>query len=378
MKELLSDPKNKFIPWLLGKVDFLDKDGVRTLDIGRNTLVSKGSDKGWIAVLSRDMYVSFEKLYKVISEKELKQIIKNELEYQSPFKNSYALYKMSEQGSGGWLVQYHFVDLELYPGVNQYALVLTWEDILRFILRDFTGGRVCLDNALGKQFVWIEKNVLKIVDDKGDSLKNRILKTHANVDVENVSMGASELSRNIAHYLLTISWKDLRGALNKFYFVEKRKRFALNPKHALMSGVIFGAVMLLESVYLLGMNYYLENAAESTADLRNEYSELKGNYLQLLDSYSSFASVFASKSHVSHIPQVLHQFSNRGDLRIDRLDYLENGEIRIGGISSDIESFMTFLSGRPDVNGLEFMSPITPDNRSGKDRFLIRFNLTNG
>ena len=175
---------------------------------------------------------------------------------------------------------------------------------------------------------------------------------------------------------MTLSWLTLRGAFNKERFINKKQRIKFNPRYAAFAGVILGSAIVLESLYLLSMDYYLESKIEGTADLRNDYSKVKGQYLGDLDKYGNYGKIISSKSNAAEIPQLLNQFSGKNDIRIDRMDYLQ-GEVRIGGISGYIELFMTYLSGHPQVKGLEFMSPLTPD-KSGKDRFLIRFDFING
>lgn len=376
MKELVLKFKERIIRWLMGNVEFLNKGETAAFDIERKGFVTDETKGRGIAILPQKMYVSFERKYKVISRKELKGVVENEIGFHAPFDNSYSIYRISEQGDSNWLVHYYFVDMDRYPSIKQYGLLLIWEEVLRYLLNDISEPSLRIKSPIGEQLVVIEKLGVRVVEHLSNSLRNRVLLDDTQADSPNYEISPDEFASKMTSYLLSLSWRELQGALNKRYFERKKQSLEFNPKYAALSGLILGAFMLLESAYLLGTDYYLDNKIKSADDLRGEYSQAKSQYLSQLEQYEGFASIVSAKSYAAKLPQLIHHYTGKGELRIDRMDYLE-GEVRIGGISNNIQSFMSYLSEHPKVKGLEFLSPITKDSRTGKDRFSIKFDFIN-
>ncbi len=375
MKQLIKTIKSKLIHLLFEQIELVSRTEVSQFDIDGDQFVPVKSPGKGIAILRKNMYVAFERRYKVISQKELKGIVENEMGYHSPFDNSYVLYRMTELGEGNWLVNYYFVDVDEHPYIKHYGMVLIWEQIVRFILGDRFKTPLKLRSAVGEQLIVVEENSLHVNDIHESNLKNRILLNEEASNIVLRDVSGKELTSKLVTYLLTFVWASLRGAINKKRFLDNRKELKLNPRQLGIVAALGLISIVIESAYLLGTNYYLDNKMQSSSELRDQYSTAKSQYLSNLDKYSALASIITAKSNAADIPKLLHQFEGKGDIRIDRMDYLQ-GEVRVGGISGNIEALMSYLSERPQVKGLEFVSPITPD-KSGKDRFLIRFDLLN-
>ena len=377
MKKLLATTRIKLARWLFEQIDVLRKGENSRYEFDNGCLVSNAINGNGIAILDKSMYVAFERRYKVISKKELRGIVENEKNYHSPFKSGYALYKTTELGDGNWSVQYYFIDLMIHPEIQRYGLILIWEEILEFILGKKPEQSLKVSSPFGEQIAVTEDDSFQIINVNDSSLKNRVLVSEHLLEAEKRNISSSEFTSKVMNYVFYLAWLPLHGAFNRARFSSKKSVLNLEPKlFAAGAAIVFGA-MLLESAYLIGLDYYLDSKVQGSAELRNKYSAAKREYLGKLEQFSQLSSVIAAKSNAADIPQLLHQMPKEQDLRIDRMDYIE-GEVRIGGISEDIEALMAYLTSHPQVKGLEFMSPITPDKKSGKDRFLIRFDLKHG
>ncbi len=367
--------KSSCIKWLFDRLYFQGRSDVNQLVLDAERLESVNTSGRGILILNKGVYVSFERKYKVISRKELKGIAENEMNYHSPFENTYALFRITDLGEGGWKVNYYFIDLDAYPDVSEYILILVWEDLLKS-----TAGQKKLPfrikSVLGCQLLTLEDGTIQVREIDQDGLKNRILANAQHQEVSVQELDVQGLSSLISTYLLTFSWGNLYGSFNRGRFARKRVSFKLSGRQVWISSLLVAAVALLESSYLVGVELYLNSKMQSSTELRDQYAITKGKYLSDLKTYQSLAAIVGTKSNLTDIPRLLSGFDSMNEVRIDRMDYLQ-GEVRIGGVSSNIEGLMTYLSGLQNVQGLEFLSPITPDS-SGKDRFLIRFDLLNG
>lgn len=377
MKKLITTAQYKFTHWLFERIELFKSGKPYRFDLNQTRLVERFQQGNGIAILDKSMYVAFERRYKVISQKELKGIVENEKNYHSPFKTGYALYKTTELGEGNWLVQYYFVDLDVYPEVEHYTVVLIWEEVLISLIGDKSKAPVKVSSPMGEQLIVAEDNTLRISNIVGSGLKNRVLLTEPLDQTDVFNIEGAEFANRILSYIVTLQWTSVHGVFNHHRFSRKSHDITFNPKVLALGGGIVAAAMSFESVYLLGMDYYLENEVQRSAELRNDYSNAKGKYLRGLDEYSDLAIIVSSKSNAGDIPRLLSQLPDDLKLRIDRMDYI-GGEVRIGGISGNIEALMAYLANHPQVDGLDFMSPITPDKKSGQDRFLIRFDFKHG
>lgn len=361
MKELLSKTKLKAIDALTKQIAF----------------VGQGDEKSAkrIGVVPKGLYLSFERTYKVISKKELKSIVENEKHMRSPFANSYVFYRTKALNDGSWLVKYHFIDVDKYPDVSDYKLLILWDDIAQFMLEKRSAESLILHTSFGRELALLTDGSIRFAELKAQGLKERLLlganeKTH-----EEVQLSDAEVLEDISGYLLSFQWVGISGALNTDAWKRKQGVNWLNPQLAKVLGLVLGGAIVVESLFLLASRYYMDNVVDAAAEQRQQYSAMKKTYLGQLDTYTQLEDVVIAKSNAASIPEILFHFDNKADLRIDRLDYL-GGEVRIGGLISNMDALMAYLSSHKNVKGLEFMSPITPD-RSGKDRFSIKFELLN-
>lgn len=373
MKQLFNKFKMNLSRWLAEQIAFISRNRIDRLDVDLDSLVPVEQDAFHIAILHKDMYVAFERRYKVISKKELKEVVENEMEFHSPFEKSKVIYRVADNEDGSWVVHYYFIDVVKYPDIERYGFIFIWEEVLRFLVDIKSGQPVKLNSPIGTQLIFTEGERLHVDDVHPNSLKQRILMTELETKPIQTDLNCREMGEKFVEYFASFSWLSLRGSFNPKRYLSKYKAISLSPRQLGILSIVLVAGIVAESAYLIGTDFYLDNRMKDSADIRNEYAQKKGEFLKKLDRYTAFAGIIENKSNASTIPGLLQKFE--GDIRIDRMDYIQ-GEVRIGGISSDIESVMKYLSGHPQVKGLDFMSPITPD-KSGKDRFLIRFDLLN-
>lgn len=375
MKQHITTIKNRAIDWIFKRIHVVSRDSLQRFDVSTARVTNAPISSADIAVLRKSAYVSFDKRYKVISQKELKGIVFNELDFHSPFPSSYSLYKVRQIDEGNWQVTYYFADLQRFPDLSQYRLVLIWDDFIRFWLEneDDTATPVLVTSPLAQQTVVKEGGALVVSDVEPGSLKQRILTSSSEQTMLQKTLSAEQFSESFFQYLLTFPWITLVGAVNRARWLPEKQSVSVSPRQMGLIAIFFGVAVLLESAWLVGLDFYFERQMTSTADIREQYSSSKNTYLKQLERFGEYADVVKLRSVASSIPQLLSGYPNKTDLRIDRMDYLQ-GEVRLGGITSDIEAFMAYLSQHGNVKGLAFMSPITQDKSSGKDRFSIRFD----
>lgn len=375
MKQHITTIKNRAIDWIFKRIHVVARDSVQRFDVSTAQIADATSSSADIAVLRKSVYVSFDKRYKVISQKELKGIVSNELDFHSPFPSSYALYKLRQIDDGNWQVTYYFADLERFPALSQYRLVLIWDDFIRFWVGDEVDANkpMLVTSPLAQQHVVKEDSAIVVSDVEAGSLKQRILMSSSEQEMAQKPLPAAQFSELFFQYLLTFPWLTLVGAVNRARWLPEKQTVSVSPRQVGLIAAVFGVAVLLESAWLVGLDVYFDRQMTSTADIREQYSSAKSAYLKQLDQFSQYASVIKQRSAASAIPQLLSGYPNKADIRIDRMDYLQ-GEVRLGGVASDIEAFMAYLSQQGNVKDLAFMSPITQDKRSGKDRFSIRFD----
>lgn len=375
MKQLFSQYQQKAKNWLLSQTDLLSKtESIRLLSANGSITKNAVEDNsiGQIAILNKSMYVTFERSYKVISRKELLGIVNNEKDFHSPFSNSFVQYKVEDAGDGTWLVTYYFVDLDVFPHVANYHVVLTWEWVLVAHLESLSTLPCQVTSVFGEHLVVSDGQRNKVTELDLGNLKSRILLgNQPNLRCETLTL--ERMSDAIANYFLSFTWVGIQGSFNRQRLFANSKKVSFSKYEMAAVAALFVGVMALESAYLVGTDYLLSKQVSESAEARNEYASLKGQYLTNLDAYQALEKAIKTRSHAAALPSLLGQLQTDYDLRIDRLDYVE-GEVRIGGISGDIESLMSFLGKQASVSGLDFLSPITPD-KSGKDRFSIRFDF---
>lgn len=363
MKELLFQSKSKLIKALSARLSLL---GVN---------YSQEVESRPIGIIPKSHYLSFERTYKVISKKELLAIVENEKHVRSPFDNSYVMYRTSDIGDGSWLVKYYFIDLNKYPQVGGFKLVILWDDVAQYLLTKHATERLVMETPFGRELAIISGGQLHFAEAQKMGLKERLLLSGEQEKHKEIKLNTSELFEEVSAYVLGFSWLSLNGGINYSAFKTEHSFNFFTPQVAKYAGLILSAAIGLQSAFLLASGYYMDSVVASGAEQRKTYASLKRGYLDNLDAYSQLSEIVSSKSHASSIPNLLHGYQGKDGLRIDRLDYL-SGEVRIGGVTDNTDGFMAYLSSHTSVSGLEFMSPITPD-RSGKDRFSIKFEFLN-
>lgn len=348
-----------------------NQEGVRFRDSGEK----KSGGRLYIALLQRNMYISFDKKYKVISQKELKGIAENEMNYHSPFKNSKILYKCTELGEGNWNVTYYFIDLQLYPEIKNYKLILLADDLIRYCARNVSAKNIEVHSPLGHQLITLEEGVKQVRNLTGNSYKHRLLSASVDSNCEKLKLNQVELEEQFCNYFLSLSWLQYQGSVNREAFLDKGRNLQFNQQHAKIAAILLLTAISLESIYIKGMDYFLDRQIADSAALREEYATIKRQYLDKVDNYNIMAGIVNQRTDVTAIANVIGRMDSSLGVKIDRLDYLQ-GEFRLSGSSNDIQNMMAFLSAEPSIIALDFLSPITT-GRDGKDQFSIRFELTN-
>ena len=372
MKQHITTIKNRAIDWIFKRMHIVDRTGVQEFDLSRKQLREASSSHTDILVLRKSAYVSFDKRYKVISQKELKGIVANEHDFHSPFATSYTLHKIQQIDEGNWQVTYYFVDLARFPTLSQYRLILIWDDFICHWIGEVKSP-VLVDSPVAQQYVIREDGAINVSDVESNSLKQRILMASAENNPNHQVLAAEHFAEQFFHYFISFSWLSLSGSINRARWLPAKQTISLSPKQMAIAGAVLGAAVVIESAWLMGLDFYFEQQMQNTVEIREQYSTAKSAYLKRLDKYSQYADVVKQRSAASSVPQLLADYPQKSDIRIDRMDYLQ-GEVRLGGIAGDIEAFMNYLSEQTSVQGLAFMSPITQDKRTGKDRFSIRFD----
>lgn len=372
MKQHITTIKHRAIDWIFKRIHFVARDSVQQFDLITQQLTQPTSAATDIAVLRKSAYVRFDKRYKVISQKELKGIVSNELDFHSPFQSSYALYKIRELAEGSWQVTYYYVDLKRHPELANYRLVLIWDEFISYWLAD-KEMPISISTPIAQQYAVKDDGVVAVSDVEQSRLKKRIMETAMEQSAPQCDLSAAQFADQFFQYLLAFPWLALQGAVNRGRWLPAKQSLNLSPKQMGWLGAVFAGAMFIESAWLLSQEWYFEQQMQNTAELREQYSVAKNNYLNQLDRFAQYAIAAKRRSGAASVPQLLSSYGNKADIRIDRMDYLQ-GEVRLGGVAGDIEAFMAFLSQQEAVHELAFMSPITQDKRTGKDRFSIRFD----
>ncbi|MCY7294375.1 hypothetical protein [Alteromonas sp. a30] len=328
-----------------------------------------------IGILPKQMYLSMDRRYKVISKKELLAIVENEKLLRSPFKQSYVLYRVDSIGDGEWNVKFYFVDLEAHPEVLQYKMLLLWEEIANFLLKKESLSVLRVSSCWGAEKATLNEGKVHLSSENAKSLKNKILNVENHGTIKEMHFDDKALHQLTVDYLVTFAWWEIAGTFNKQAFNQSTSTQFLQQINYKFLGYAVIAAVLLESGFLIASTQYLNNQIDSNAELRQSYSQLKRNYNNLLERYGHYAEAESKRSYASDVPKLLGSIDTKAGLRIDRFDYIQ-GEVRIGGLVDDVDLFVGYLSEQKRVKQLEFISPIKPD-KSGKDRFAIKFEFIN-
>lgn len=375
MTNFLTAIKAKSKNWLFRQIVFLGKSKQTVLSpSGEKVQLREEPLSSYIAVLGCDTYIKLKKRYKVISKKDLLQVIKNEKSYLSPFDYYYLIFRCSEVNDGEWEVTFYFIDKQSYPSIDTYLLVFVWEDIVR------SQVNTEYDNAIvsavsGNVLVTRENNEIETVAITANSnLKQKVLFDMQEILPRTVSLDNRLIMEWMSSYLLSVKWGGLYGCFNSDRIRGDKLKLKIKPVYGAWLGAALIGLSVLESLYLIGMNSYIDSSREKNSAELSQYLDAKSVYMSDAETYNSYRTISALRSNVSVLPDLLTKLpSQENDLTLERLDYIE-GEVRVTGYSSNIQSVMAFLSDREQVVDLEFVSPITPGS-NGRDKFSIKFRV---
>jgi len=229
MKQHITTIKNRAIDWIFKHIHIVDRTGVQGFDLSRKQLCEAASSHADILVLRKSAYVSFDKRYKVISQKELKGIVANEHDFHSPFETSYTLHKIQQIDEGNWQVTYYFVDLARFPTLSQYRLILIWDDFICHWIGE-VNTPVLVDSPVAQQYVIREDGAINVSDVEPNSLKQRILMASADNNPTHQVLAAEHFAEQFFHYFISFSWLSLSGSINRARWLPAKQTISLSPK----------------------------------------------------------------------------------------------------------------------------------------------------
>ncbi len=155
------------------------------------------------------------------------------------------------------------------------------------------------------------------------------------------------------------------------------------PAEALLSKsskkLLLATVMMLISVLLLPVYYHQERIEEIRQDISSfekkaiQISEKRGELARTLDIRDS---LIERKNKGLTKVEVLHQLTHivPDHTWVTRVG-VENGELKIDGESEKASTMIELMESQAAFRDVEFVSPITKNVRTGKERFQIKAKL---